>query len=108
MSSSPFLDSIQKYMLVRRYSRRTVDSYLYWIKYFIVFHDKKHPTALAPSAVEEFLTFLATERNVSAATQAIALNALVFLYDKFLQQPIGGVTVPPSLPSGEAANRVDP
>jgi integron integrase len=92
MSSSPFLDSIQKYMLVRRYSRRTVGSYLYWIKYFIVFHDKKHPTALAPSAVEEFLTFLATERNVSAATQAIALNALVFLYDKFLQQPIGDVS----------------
>ncbi len=45
-------------MRVHRYSRRTIDSYLYWIK--------------------RFLTFLATERNVAAGTQALALNAIVF------------------------------
>src|SRR5690606_30100925 len=92
MSSSPFLNSIREYMLVRRYSRRTVDSYLYWIKYFIVFNGKKHPSEMAAMEVEKFLTFLAVERNVSAATQSIALNALVFLYGKYLGKPVGDVS----------------
>lgn len=65
---------------------------MYWIKYFILFHGKKHPKDLPCSAIEDFLTFLATQRNVSAATQSIALNALVFLYDKFLELPVGDVS----------------
>lgn len=91
MSQSPFLRSIREHMMVRRYSRRTVKSYLYWIKYFIVFHDKKHPSDLGAEEVEQFLTHLAVERHVSAATQAIALNALAYLYKKFLEQPFGDV-----------------
>jgi integron integrase len=34
--------------------------------------------------IQEFLTYLAVERNVSASTQNQALNALVFLYNKVL------------------------
>lgn len=49
MSQSPFLTSIREYMLVRRYSLRTIESYVYWIKYFILFHGKKHRQDLAPS-----------------------------------------------------------
>ena len=33
--------------------------------------------------VVQFLTHLAMERKVAAATQGIALNALAFLYNKF-------------------------
>jgi hypothetical protein len=40
MAKSPFLDSISDFMRTRRYSKRTVDSYLLWIKAFIVFHAK--------------------------------------------------------------------
>ena len=46
MSSSPFLVSIREHMLVRRYSLRTIKAYLYWIKYFIVFNGKRHPSEL--------------------------------------------------------------
>ena len=88
MSASPFLRSIQDFMLVRRYSRRTVKSYLYWIKYYILHNDKRHPKELSDADIEAFLTFLATERKVAAATQAIALNAIVFLYTKFLNMPL--------------------
>ncbi|MBI1194606.1 MAG: integron integrase [Gammaproteobacteria bacterium] len=91
MSKSPFLNSIREYMLVRRYSRRTIDTYLYWIRYFIVFHGKRHPERLHQEAVERFLTFLAVEHHVSAATQRIALNALVFLYNQFLNKPLGDI-----------------
>ena len=88
MSSSPFLGSIREYMLIRQYSIRTIKSYLYWIKYFILFHDKSHPESLSKKDVERFLTHLVVERNVSQSTQSVALNALIFLYQKFLGQPI--------------------
>ncbi len=92
MKPSPFLCAVEEHMLVRRYSRRTVGSYLYWIKYFILHHGKGHPATFGPAEVEAFLTHLAVERHVSAATQAIALNALAYLYNKYLQQPLGDVS----------------
>ncbi|AFJ02620.1 Integron integrase IntI4 [Methylophaga frappieri] len=91
MKKSAFLGSVESFMLTRRYSRRTVDTYLYWIKYFIVFNDKQHPRELGDDHIEKFLTYLAVKRNVSAATQSIALNALVFLKRRFLEQDVGYV-----------------
>jgi integron integrase len=79
-------------MIVRNYSKRTVDTYLYWIKYFIIYHNKRHPSELYDIEVEQFLTFLAVDRRVSIATQKIALNALAFLYNKFLEKPLGDVS----------------
>src|SRR5690606_1410663 len=69
--------------------RRTVDSYLHWIRLFILYHGKRHPKEMGPLEVEQFLSHLVVKRNVAAATQAIVLNALVFLYGKFLNQPLG-------------------
>lgn len=87
--SSPFLDSISDFMVVRRYSKRTIRSYIYWIRFFIVFHKKRHPAEMGALEVEQFLTHLAVQRTVSVATQKIALNALAFLYNRILQQPFG-------------------
>ncbi|GAB4362007.1 MAG: integron integrase IntIA [Gammaproteobacteria bacterium] len=42
--------------------------------------------------VGEFLTHLAVSCKVSPSTQNQALNALVFLYDKVLDKPLGGLT----------------
>ena len=89
MSKSPFLQSIESFMRVRRYSRRTITSYLYWIKYFIVFNNKQHPSNLGDADIERFLTYLAVERGVAAATQSIALNAIVFVKKKFLEEAVG-------------------
>ena len=88
MPHSPFLDSIARFMSVRRYSKRTIQTYLYWIKYFIVYQRKCHPETMGDHEVEQFLTFLAVDRKVAAATQSVALNALVFLYNKFLDRPL--------------------
>jgi len=76
-------------MRVRRYSIRTIRSYLYWIKYFILFNSKRHPQDMGGEEVTQFLTFLATRRQVAAATQATALNAIAFLYNKYLDRPLG-------------------
>jgi len=68
----------------RNYSRRTEKSYWFWIRYFIVFHGKRHPREMGGPEVQAFLSWLATERNVAVATQNQALAALLFLYQKVL------------------------
>lgn len=85
---SPFLQSIESMMRVERYSKRTISSYLYWIKYFILFHHKQHPSKLGDDDIVAFLSYLAHERHVSVATQLIALNALVFHKRKVLSQKV--------------------
>ncbi len=92
MARSPFLKEVEDYMLVHRYSRRTISAYLYWIKYFIVYNRKTHPSRLGDSDIIRFLTFLATERNVSAGTQSVALNAIVFVKTKVLRQEVGDLS----------------
>ena len=90
-TASPFFDSLTRYMSVRRYSPRTIKAYLYWIKYFIHYHQKRHPKQMGDAEVEQFLTFLSVDRGVSAATQKLALNALAFLYNRFLDQQLADV-----------------
>lgn len=86
---SPFLSGVQEVMRMRGYSIRTEKSYLYWIKAFINFHHKRHPEAMGTEEVAQFLTFLANQRNVAINTQKVALNALVYLYQKHLHHELG-------------------
>jgi hypothetical protein len=86
--SSPFLNSVCDFMSARRYSKRTIKWYLYWIEYFIVFQKMRHPETMAPIEVEQFLTYLAVTQNVSASTHKIALNAFAYLYNRVLEQPL--------------------
>jgi integron integrase len=89
---SPFLQSIARFMIVRNYSKRTVTSYVFWIHRFVVFHGKQHPQAMGDAEVVSFLTHLANDREVAPSTQKLALNAISFLYNKFLEQPLGNVS----------------
>ena len=63
----------------RNYSRRTEQSYWFWIRWFIRHNDVRHPSNLGAADVETFLFWLATERNVAAVTKNQALSALLFL-----------------------------
>ncbi|MGQ9426060.1 tyrosine-type recombinase/integrase [Gilvimarinus sp. F26214L] len=84
-------EQVRRVIRVHRYSIRTEKSYWYWIRYFIRFHGLKHPSDMGVQEVQDFLSWLAVERNVAAATQNQALNALVFLYGKVLGQTLGDV-----------------
>ena len=79
-------------MTARHYSRRTIKTYIFWIKGYINFNKQKHPDDMGALEVERFLTHLAVNRSVSISTQALALNALVFLYNKFLEKPLGDLS----------------
>ncbi|WP_154661849.1 tyrosine-type recombinase/integrase [Phycisphaera mikurensis] len=76
------------------YSFRTEQAYTGWIERYLRHHRKVagawvSPEALGEAGVEAFLTQLAVERKVAASTQNQALNALVFLYEKVLDQKLG-------------------
>lgn len=74
---------------VRHYSLRTEETYRYWIRDFIHFHNKQHPAEMGVAEVEAFLTHLAVARNVAPSTQSLALNAIVFLYRNVLNSELG-------------------
>jgi integron integrase len=82
--SPKLLDRVRQTLRVRHYAYSTERSYVQWIKQFIFFHKRKHPAELPREAISEFLSYLAVERRVAAATQNQALNALVFLYREVL------------------------
>jgi len=72
----------------RHYSPRTAKSYLAWIARFLEFHQGQHPSALHGADLEAFLSHLAVESNVAAATQNQALSAILFLYRDVLHAPL--------------------
>jgi hypothetical protein len=83
------LDQVRGAICQRHYSYRTEQTYIHWIKRFIFFHGKRHPADMGRAEVAAFLTYLAQERNVAAATQNQALSALLFLYGEVLGRSVG-------------------
>jgi len=79
------LDRVRAKIRAKHYSLRTESAYLAWIRRFILFNDKRHPSEMAAPDVERFLTHLAVEGRVAAATQNQALAALLFLYREVLE-----------------------
>lgn len=86
---SPFLNSVRRTIRTLHYSVRTEQFYLYWIKQFILFYNKRHPSEIGAVEVGEFLSYLANECYVSASTQNQALNVLNILYTKVLDRSLG-------------------
>jgi integron integrase len=82
------LDRVREVLRVRRYSIRTEQAYLEWIRRFILFHRKRHPSEMGEAEITEFLTHLAAERNVAASTQNQALSAVLFLYQQVLERKL--------------------
>lgn len=82
------LEQVREVIRARHYSLRTEDTYVQWIKRFILFHAKRHPQTMGAAEVQAFLTDLAVTRHVAASTQNQALSALLFLYKEVLHQGI--------------------
>lgn len=75
---------------LRRYSPRTEEAYVSWIRRYIVFCGS-HPKQNGAQAVRRFLLSLGEKRAVSVSTQTQALSALLFLYYDVLGFPIGSL-----------------
>ena len=78
------LDQVRDKIRFKHYSLSTENTYLSWIKQFILYHGKRHLVDMGAAEVEAFLTYLATQRQVSSSTQNQALSAILFLYREVL------------------------
>jgi hypothetical protein len=70
--SPRLLDQLREVLRYKHYSLRTEEAYLYWVKFFVRWHGRngqiRHPRDLGAAEVEQFLTMLTTQRNVSVST----------------------------------------
>ena len=82
------LEQVRERLRVLHYSYRTEVQYVQWIKRFILFHDKRHPSGMGAPEVESFLTHLAVQGRVAAPTQNQAKAALLFLYKQVLGEEL--------------------
>jgi len=73
------LDHVREAMRLKHYVYRTAETYVQWIRRYILFHNKRHPKELGQPEIEAFLTDLAVNQQVAASTQNQALNAVLFL-----------------------------
>ncbi|TDJ48444.1 MAG: integron integrase [Gammaproteobacteria bacterium] len=83
------VDRLRASMRDRKLAYTTEKTYIHWIKQFIRFNRLRYPKAMGAKEVDAYLSWLATDRNVAPGTQSIALNALVFLYQKYLGTELG-------------------
>lgn len=97
------LDQVRTAIRVRHYSRRTEDAYVHWIRRFILYHGKRHPSLMREPEIGAFISALATEGRVSASTQNQALSAVAFLYREVLRVELASL---PELPRAVMPVRV--
>jgi integron integrase len=83
------LDQVRDVIRRKHFSIRTEQTYVDWIRRFILFHNKRHPREMAETEITAFLTHLARVGRVAASTQNQALSALLFLYKEVLKQNLG-------------------
>jgi integron integrase len=83
------LEKVSDVIRKKHYSIRTEEAYITWIKRYILFHGKCHPKDMGEKEISQFISYLATGKNVAASTQNQALNAIVFLYKQVLHIELG-------------------
>jgi integron integrase len=84
LHSTKLLDRVKEAIRYKHYSASTEQVYVYWCRFFIRFHQLRHPKDMGASEVEAFLSYLANEKRVSTSTHKQALAALLFMYKNVL------------------------
>ena len=85
------LERYREEMLVRRYAKRTITSYVSWVRRYLRFHHLRHPREMGQDEINAFLTHLAVTEKLSASSQNQALGALLFLYRTVLGGDVGNL-----------------
>lgn len=78
------LDQVRGLIRLRHMSYKTERAYVAYIRDYILFHNKRHPSEMGVNEIRAYLTHLAVDKNVAASTQNVAFNALLFLYKQVL------------------------
>lgn len=83
-------EKMREALRLRHRSYSTEKTYIMWFRHFQGFINGKQPQSLEGRDIQDFLSYLAVEKKVSASTQNQALNAIVFLYRHVLDKDIEG------------------
>jgi Phage integrase, N-terminal SAM-like domain len=70
------LEQVRDVLRIKHYSYRTEESYLAWMRRYVLFHNKRQPKDMGSIEIEAFLSHLAVTETVAASTQSQALCAL--------------------------------
>ena len=101
-ASSPppkkLLDRYSEALRNRHYSLRTEKTYISWVRQYIVYHNKRHPSEMGVSEINDFITYLVNGRTISASTQNQAISAILFLYRNVLQMELDETALLPIRP----------
>nr|WP_320012417.1 integron integrase [uncultured Desulfobulbus sp.] len=84
-------DALASSIQVRHYSPKTLRSYRSWIRKFQTFVKSKNPSSITVEDVKNYLTWLAVERHVSASSQNLAFNSLLYLFRNVLGKEFGTI-----------------
>jgi integron integrase len=87
------LDQLSDALRIMHYSYRTEQAYVDWVRRYILFHQKRHPSTLGEEEIRAFLAHLAADRNVAASTQNQALSAILFLYREVLKKELEPILI---------------
>jgi len=74
-----YLISLQKELSIRKYSRRTIKSYIRVNKDFLMFTGKK-PEEIEDEDIKRYLYYMVNQKKVATSTLNIIINALKFFY----------------------------
>ncbi|WOX06140.1 integron integrase [Microbulbifer pacificus] len=95
-SSERFMPLLRRHMRESGLAYRSEQTYTHWIKRFIHYHKLRHPRDMGVVEVEEFLTYLSVDKFCAINTQKIVLNALVYLYKRYLELSLEGLNFKPA------------
>ena len=73
------LDMVRREARLRHLSLQTKRAYIYYIRRYILFHNKCHPSEMRADEIRDYLTHLAVREKVAASTQNVAFSSLLFL-----------------------------
>ncbi|HGY56202.1 MAG TPA: integron integrase [Caldithrix abyssi] len=91
MPKTKLLVQMRDRLRAMHYSIRTEETYINWVRQFILFHKKRHPAEMGADEINQYLTFLAVKRRVAPSTQNQALSAILFLYKHILDDQLDQV-----------------
>ena len=74
------LDQLRERIRCLHHSLRTEEAYVYWVRIYIRFHQRRQPAEMGKAEIEAFLSFLVNKKNLSASTHRQALSSILFLY----------------------------
>jgi len=84
-------DQLVNEIKIRHYSPKTLKAYRGYIRQFQAFTKSKSYQKLSQQDVIDFLTFLAVKKQVSASSQNVAFNSLLFLFKQVLKKEFGEI-----------------